>query len=75
MNEDHLDEGEMLARMAKLSDNFTAPVDACITYQATYQLLREYQRDLHLHIHLENNILFPKAIKIETELAHKHSIL
>ncbi|MFN8335398.1 MAG: iron-sulfur cluster repair di-iron protein [Cyclobacteriaceae bacterium] len=71
MNEDHLDEGAQLAKMAELSNNFTPPEDACITYQTTYKLLKEYEKDMHLHIHLENNILFPRALEIERELVQK----
>ena len=42
-------------------------LDGCNTYLATFQLLKDFERDLHLHIHLENNILFPKAIKLEAK--------
>lgn len=72
MNEEHLDEGEQLERMAQLSNHYTIPADACITYQTTYHLLKEYEKDMHLHIHLENNILFGKAIALEGELKQKY---
>lgn len=68
MKNDHTNEGEQLQRIAKLSNNFAPPADACSTYQVTYQLLKEYEKDLHVHIHLENNILFEKAIHLEEEL-------
>ncbi len=68
MNDDHLDEGEQLERMTKLSNNFTVPEDACMSYRTLYQLLKEYEHDMHIHIHLENNILFPKAVALEHAL-------
>jgi regulator of cell morphogenesis and NO signaling len=52
-----------------LSNKYTPPADGCNTYRVTYALLNEFEEDLHLHIHLENNILFPKAIEMERELS------
>lgn len=49
----------------KLSKNYTLPEDSCASYSLLYRLLDEFEDDLHLHIHLENNILFPKAIELE----------
>lgn len=68
MKSDHTNEGEQLHVMSQLSNDFTPPPDACNTYAVTYQLLKDYERDLHLHIHLENNVLFAKAIILEEEL-------
>ena len=51
-----------------LSNNFTPPEDTCSSYQVLYSKLNEFEKDLHKHVHLENNILFPKAIKLEEEL-------
>lgn len=68
MNE-HFAEGERLSLIEELSNHYTPPVDACNTYRVTYALLKEFEQDLHMHIHLENNILFPKAIKLERELS------
>lgn len=65
MMDEHENEGERFERIAALSENFTPPSDACNTYRVTYALLDEFKTDLHQHIHLENNILFPKAIKME----------
>lgn len=67
MNE-HEAEGERFRKISELSNNYTPPVDACNTYRVTFALLNEFEEDLHLHIHLENNILFPGAIKLEQEL-------
>jgi len=52
-----------------LSDNFAVPEDACNTYRALYGFLTEFEATTKKHIHLENNILFPKAIRLEAELA------
>lgn len=68
MKEDHDAEGERFREIAKLSSNYTAPEDACNTYRVSFGLLQDFENDLHKHIHLENNILFPKAIKLEKSL-------
>lgn len=68
MMDDHAEEGEKLARIAELTGRYQVPADACNTYMVTYSMLDEFERDLHIHIHLENNILFPKAIRVEEEL-------
>lgn len=68
MMEEHDHEGDRFRRIADLSNNFTPPEDACNTYRVTYALLKEFQDDLHQHIHLENNILFPRAMSTEKTL-------
>lgn len=70
MMDEHTAEGERFRRIAELSDNYTPPQEACNTYKVTFALLKEFEDDLHLHIHLENNILFPNAIKLESELSY-----
>ena len=65
MSMEHETAGEVLARMRELSGGYTAPADACPTYTALYEALDGFERDLHEHIHLENNLLFPKAIAME----------
>ncbi|HEX8288800.1 MAG TPA: iron-sulfur cluster repair di-iron protein [Pyrinomonadaceae bacterium] len=57
--------GEFLREIRNLSNNFAVPVDACVTYKTLYGALENFETDLHRHIHLENNILFPKAIEME----------
>lgn len=57
--------GKNLAEIRELSNNYTLPEDACASYSLLYRMLDEFEEDLHLHIHLENNILFPKALDIE----------
>lgn len=65
MMEEHSTEGERFRQIEALSNSYTPPKDACNTYKVTFALLKEFEQDLHLHIHLENNILFPKAIEFE----------
>jgi len=67
MNE-HTTEGDRFRKIETLSNNYTPAADACSTYKVTFALLKEFEQDLHLHIHLENNILFPKAVALEKEL-------
>lgn len=69
MHHEHDTEGERFRKIAALTNNYTPPADACNTYRVTYALIKEFEEDLHLHIHLENNILFPKAIAMEQELS------
>ena len=68
MMHEHATEGDRFSKIEGLSNHYTPPDDACNTYRVTYALLKEFEQDLHLHIHLENNILFPKAIAMEKEL-------
>lgn len=65
---EHDNEGERFRTISKLTDNYNPPSDACNTYRVTFSLLKEFEEDLHLHIHLENNILFPKSIVLEEKL-------
>lgn len=60
--------GKNLAEIRQLSNNYFLPADACASYSLLYRMLDEFEEDLHLHIHLENNILFPKALEIEKQL-------
>lgn len=72
MKDEHEQEGERFAQIAQITNHYTPPADACNTYQVTFSLLKEFEEDLHLHIHLENNILFPRAIEMEQTI-HKAS--
>ena len=65
MMQEHENEGERFRLIAELSDDYTTPADACSTYRVAFSLLKEFEEDLHRHIHLENNILFPKAELLE----------
>ncbi|MBO3098820.1 iron-sulfur cluster repair di-iron protein [Gelidibacter pelagius] len=68
MKHDHELEGDRFRKIVELTNNYTPPADACNTYKVTFAMLDEFEKDLHLHIHLENNILFPKAIALEQTL-------
>jgi regulator of cell morphogenesis and NO signaling len=65
MVQEHDNAGSLLADIRRLTGNFTTPEGACPTFHAFYDGLREFEQDLHQHIHLENNILFPRAIAME----------
>lgn len=67
MMHEHDNEGERFREIAALTDNYTPPADACTTYRVTFAMLKEFEADLHKHIHLENNILFPKAVILEKD--------
>jgi regulator of cell morphogenesis and NO signaling len=66
MMTEHDTAGEVLREMRQLTNNFTTPPDACISFQTLYQALEAFEADLHQHIHLENNILFPRAVEMES---------
>lgn len=68
MEHEHETVGNLMFDILKLSNDFTPPSNACTTYKLSYNELREFLEDLHQHIHLENNILFPKAATLEDEL-------
>lgn len=68
MKHEHTAEGERLRSIAALTNEYTPPADGCNTFRVTYAMLEDFENDLHMHIHLENNILFPKAIDLEQEL-------
>ncbi|MBS1754811.1 MAG: iron-sulfur cluster repair di-iron protein [Ferruginibacter sp.] len=70
MMHEHDVEGERFREIEKLSNHYTPPQGACNTYRITFALLKEFEDDLHLHIHLENNILFPNAIALEKKFAN-----
>lgn len=63
MEEEHEDVGQALARTRELTNDFVAPEEACGTWRALYLGLAELERDLMEHIHLENNVLFPRALR------------
>ena len=69
MMEEHDNEGARFREIDELTNNYTPPADACNTYKVTFAMLDEFEKDLHLHIHLENNILFPEAIKLEQQFS------
>ncbi|HEY7098069.1 MAG TPA: iron-sulfur cluster repair di-iron protein [Terriglobales bacterium] len=62
MEHEHASAGDALRAIRKASNDFTAPPEACVSYQTLYKALEAFEADLHQHVHLENNILFPRAI-------------
>ena len=68
MEQEHDHAGTMLNEIRILSNNYTPPMDACTTYQLSFAALKAFEMDLHQHVHLENNILFPKSIGLFQKL-------
>jgi regulator of cell morphogenesis and NO signaling len=64
MEHDHKQSGSVMAVIRKLTDNYTPPKGACSTYKLALATLETFQIDLDRHVHLENNILFPRALKL-----------
>jgi regulator of cell morphogenesis and NO signaling len=68
MEAEHDDAGNALEQLRALSDGYTPPDWACNTYRALLDGLHDLERNMHAHVHKENNILFPKAIRLEAKL-------
>ncbi len=69
MEAEHISAGNALYKIRELSGNYSPPADACATYSTYFEELKGFEDDLHAHIHLENNILHPKAIELEKKLS------
>lgn len=69
MEMEHEGAGENLEEIRNLTNGYKLPEDACTSYRILFQKLEEFENDLHQHVHLENNILFPKALELERELS------
>jgi regulator of cell morphogenesis and NO signaling len=65
MQAEHDRAGELLARLRRLTDGYQVPADGCASYRALYDGLAELEADIHLHVHKENNLLFPAAVTLE----------
>jgi regulator of cell morphogenesis and NO signaling len=65
MEMEHEMVGRNLEKIRALSQNYSLTADACGSYRLLYSMLQEFESDLHIHVHLENNILFPKALALE----------
>ncbi|HOJ05054.1 MAG TPA: iron-sulfur cluster repair di-iron protein [Bacteroidota bacterium] len=65
MEAEHEGAGRILERMHAITDDLTPPADACATYTLLYREIAEFEQDLHMHIHLENNVLHPRAFALE----------
>ena len=68
MMKEHDAAGDLVKRIRNASSGYTPPADACTSFKALYQNLKEFEADLHQHVHLENNILFPRAVEMEAAL-------
>jgi regulator of cell morphogenesis and NO signaling len=68
MVREHDTAGELLARLRELTDDYTPPADSCVSYEMLYRGLAELEADTHLHVHKENNVLFPMAEHMEQQL-------
>lgn len=68
MEQEHDHAGQALSRMRMLTDDFTPPDSACNTYRAMLDALQRLERDMHQHVHEENNVLFPRATELQTQL-------
>ena len=64
MTGEHEFAGGAMDSINEITSNYQVPEDGCNTYQVTFNLLRQFEDDLHVHVHLENNILYPKALKL-----------
>jgi regulator of cell morphogenesis and NO signaling len=65
MEAEHESAGHALSLIREITRDYALPEHACVTYRALMSGLEELERDLHLHVHLENNILFPRAHQME----------
>lgn len=70
MEEEHDTEGERFRKISALTNKYNPPADACQTYRVAFAMLEEFENDLHTHIHLENNILFPVAQQVFEKINH-----
>jgi regulator of cell morphogenesis and NO signaling len=68
MEQEHDFAGSTMEEIRHLTNNYTPPPDACTTYRLSFESLKAFEEDLHRHVHLENNILFPKSISTFMEL-------
>jgi regulator of cell morphogenesis and NO signaling len=70
MMQEHDAAGDLVRQIRVLSSQYTPPGDACTSFKALYEALRAFEADLHQHVHLENNVLFPRAVELEAS-AHE----
>ncbi|MEQ8582028.1 MAG: iron-sulfur cluster repair di-iron protein [Marinoscillum sp.] len=73
MEQEHEEEGLRFHQIAELTGDYECPPDGCQTYKVAYAMLKEFEEDLHKHIHLENNILFPEARILFNEFSFSNS--
>jgi len=63
---EHDTAGELLRELRAATSDYTVPTDACMSYRTLYGALEAFEQDLHQHVHLENNVLFPRAVELES---------
>ncbi|MCX7878763.1 MAG: iron-sulfur cluster repair di-iron protein [Ignavibacteria bacterium] len=68
MQTEHDNAGRLMEKINELTDGFSPPPNACQVFMVLYNELRDFQYDLHVHVHLENNVLFPKALDLEDKI-------
>jgi regulator of cell morphogenesis and NO signaling len=73
MEDEHKAVGDILATLSELTNNYNPPEYACTTYKLAFLELKDFEENLHQHIHLENNLLFPKAIELEKNKSYARS--
>jgi len=66
--------GELLKRIRSLTRDYTLPEGACPTFRALFSTMQEFETDMHRHVHLENNILFPRALAMEQQATKQSSV-
>jgi regulator of cell morphogenesis and NO signaling len=75
MEREHQDAGKQLQRLRIATNGYVPPQDGCTTYRLCYEELARFESDLHRHVHLENNVLFPQALELERTLeAHRRTV-
>lgn len=68
MEMEHEQAGKLLTEIRELTSNYLIPEDACTTYKLAFRELQDFEHDLHRHVHLENNVLFPKALEVQQKV-------
>ena len=68
MEHEHDLVGRAMEEIRTITKDYTVPADGCASYELLFKLLKDFESDLFLHIHLENNVLFPKAMQLEKQL-------
>lgn len=71
MMQEHDAAGDLVRQIRSLTSEYAAPADACTSFRALYEALREFEADLHQHVHLENNVLFPRAVELEASATNE----
>ncbi|MDV3309974.1 MAG: iron-sulfur cluster repair di-iron protein [Cyclobacteriaceae bacterium] len=67
MEDEHDEAGGIMEKIRDLTNDYTLPPDSCVSYGLLFQMLKDFEDDLHTHVHLENNILFPRALELDKE--------